>query len=192
MRRPILLGSISLLFALPACRPPGDAALPGEEVGTYSVQASLTTNECGEGHPAPEALAFLVDLRHLGGTSRGYWQLPDGPQIDGTLEREASFRFQTTTQAVAIESNPALEIPGCAIERSEIVEGLLEEATLEGADAGVVADPEAYLAGTTRVRVTALPGGDCTPLLSIFGGPFPELPCRIEYELAGQRVGAAP
>lgn len=188
MRRalyPILLA----LLGLPACKLPDTSAIPGDEIGTYAVEASLMTNECGEGHPAPATISFQVGLRHLEGTARGYWQLPDGPQIDGVVHREGTFRFETITEAVAIESNPALEIPGCGVQRDEIVEGVLEQAEVEQADAGVTVDPEGQLTGTTRVRVTAMPGGDCTPLLSIYGGPFPELPCRIEYELTGTRVG---
>lgn len=188
MRRTVYAVLVALLGLLPACRLPDTSELPGEEVGTYSVEASLTTNECGAGHDAPPTISFLVDLRHLEGTARGYWQLPDGPQIDGVMHREGAFRFETAIQATAIDPNPALDVPGCAVERREIVEGVLEPAQVEGDDAGVASVPEGQLTGMTRVRVTALPGGDCTALLSVYGGPFPELPCRLEYELAGSRV----
>ncbi|MCB9591847.1 MAG: hypothetical protein H6719_03850 [Sandaracinaceae bacterium] len=179
------------LLALPACAPKGSSTLTGEEeVGRFQVQASLRDTECGAGHEAPAELAFVVDLFHLEGTSRGYWQLPDGPQIDGLLERSGGFRFATTTQAVAYPEDLANDVLGCSLDRTEIVEGVLEDGPApEAPDGGVgEGEPEMGFSGTTRVRVSASPGGDCRALLSVYGGPFPDLPCVIEYDLDATRV----
>ena len=73
-----------VLLALPACVG-STPELAGEPVGQYMVQALLLSNECGEGHPAPASLAFYVELRHLPGSTSGYWKLPDGPLVNGTL-----------------------------------------------------------------------------------------------------------
>lgn len=182
---------IAALLILPACRESGATPLPGDEIGRYGVEASLTDTECGEGHPAPASLSFYVDLFHLEGSSRGYWKLPDGPQIEGVLDRSAGFRFSTTTQAVAWDPDPAAELLGCALDRTEIVEGVLADGPGTEVDGGMEAgEPEARFTGTTRVRLSATPGGDCRALLSVYGGPFPDLPCVIEYALTGERVGA--
>ncbi len=198
-----------------------------EEVGRYQVQASLVANACGEGHPAPPMLNFVVDLGHLPGSTRGYWKLPDGPQVDGTLERGAEFRFEQANQIVVIPRDTTMNVPGCVIERRELVTGRLRALVVEGPDGGVndagppdagtdagaadasapdadapdpsAPDPsapdaglsedlESAFSGTTTVTVSAVPGGNCTALLAVYGGPFPTVPCDIEYALSGVRV----
>ena len=188
MRRHLFAGLL-LLGLSTACLTPEEGATPsGDTIGRYQVQASLTNNECGEGHPAPTALDFVVDLGHLPGSTRGYWKLPDGPEIEGQMERGEGFRFVSATDAVAIEPDPNTGAPGCSITRTEIVEGALEAAEEVAPDAGPGAQDEEHLVGTTTVRITAVPGGDCTALLAVYGGPFPTVPCELEYDLDGQRM----
>ncbi|MBX3272626.1 MAG: hypothetical protein KF729_20365 [Sandaracinaceae bacterium] len=191
MRRAIFVTCLLTLLLLPACRRPGASPERVEDdVGRYQVQGTLSTAECGEGYPAPETMSFVVDLMHLPGSSRGYWQIPDGPVVEGILDRAGGFRFQSATQAVAIEPDPGWEVPGCTLELLEVVDGTLEAGASTEADAGVAPVPEARIAGSTRMRIAPVPGGDCRPLVSLYGGPFPELPCRIEYRLAGERIGS--
>lgn len=188
MRRHLSAGLLLLALSTACLTPEEGASTEGDEVGTYQVQASLTDNQCGEGHPAPAALDFVVDLAHLPGSTRGYWKLPDGPQLEGELERGAGFRFVSSSDAVAIEPDPNTGAPGCSVTRTEIVEGTLEAGEDAAPDAGPDAPGEERLVGTTTVRITAVPGGDCTALLSVYGGPFPTLPCDLEYDLAGERM----
>ena len=177
-----------VLLALPACGG-GPNELAGEPVGQYMVQALLTSNECGTGHPAPPSLAFYVELRHLPGSTSGYWKLPDGPLVDGWLERNADFRFASAEELVALAPDPDFGYPGCNIERREVVAGTLLAGS-DGAaeDGGVAAEAESSFSGGTTVTISPLPGGDCTPLLSVYGGVFPTLPCSIEYDLQGERL----
>lgn len=177
-----------VLLALPACLGGGTPELSGEPVGQYMVQALLTSNECGAGHPAPPSLGFYVELRHLVGSASGYWKLPDGPLVDGSLVRDRDFRFASAEEVVGLPPDLDYEYPGCNLERREIVAGLFDGSEGNEGDGGVIAEEESSFSGTTTVTVSALPGGDCTPLLAVYGGAFSTLPCSIEYELEGARL----
>jgi hypothetical protein len=191
---PLAAAALALLLVGHAsCRRPNASSPSAESLGQYQVQGTLEDNACGEGHTAPPSFAFYVELSRGAGSSHGYWKLPDGPMVDGTLDREGAFRFEERVQATAIESEPDLGIPGCALERAEVVSGQIiaptpsEEDAELSPDGGAPAERE-RLRGTTTVTVSPVAGGDCSALLSVFGGPFPALPCQLRYRLDGERL----
>jgi hypothetical protein len=189
----VLFACLALFYA--ACRP---TKLPGESLGQYRITGTLVENTCGAGHPAPPSLFFHVELRANREGSLGYWKLPEGPAVAGSMSAAGAFRFEQRTQVVAIAEDPSNWVPGCSVERLEVVAGQLAATTLDGGTAADAAAPDAAradagpsaasLRGTTTVTVTPVAGGDCTPLLLPNGGAFPALPCQLRWELTGERL----
>lgn len=179
----------ALVTLVVGCRP---VKLAGDPVGQYRVTGTLKSSTCGAGHPAPTTLTFYVELRAEPDSTRGYWKLPNGPLVAGDLD-DGEFRFEERTHVVAVPADPANNVAGCTLERVEVVDGELEGETL-ATDAGVTdradsgATDEEGFSGRTVIGITPVPGGNCTPLLSVYGGPFPVLPCEVRYELEAKRV----
>lgn len=173
-------------LAIAGCRP---TQLAGRSVGQYAVNGALAETTCGEGHPAPPSMAFYVELREEPGSSTGYWKLPDGPLVGGSLDTDGAFRFEQRLQVVGVPEDPQNGVAGCVVERVEIVEGRLGAEAPDGgqADGGASGDPHASLVGETRITVSAL-SGDCSPLLVPLGGAFPTLPCSLRYTLDGREL----
>ncbi len=182
-----------------ACRP---TQLPGESQGQYRVTGTLVENTCGDGHPAPPNFTFYVELRAERGT-RGYWKLPAGPAVDGTMSHGGAFRFEQRTQHLGVAEDLPNGVVGCSVERLEVVAGELSRggpsdggvpdggmadagASNDGGDEGEMTAPA--LRATTTVTVTPVVGGDCSPLLLPNGGAFPALPCELRWDLAGERL----
>jgi hypothetical protein len=175
--------TLSCVAALSGCKEP---ELAGDPIGTFEVRGSLLETSCAEGHPAPPLLTFRVELRAEPGYSYGYWKLPDGPLIGGVLDREGMFRFEHRARVPAVPADAETGVLGCVLERRETVAGQLEDEA--AIDDGGVGQEAASFTGTTTIAVSPIAGGDCTPLLLPFGGAFPELPCQLRYDLAGQRI----
>jgi hypothetical protein len=189
------------LLALGGCRRPTD--LPGEALGQYEVRGALEENTCGDGYAAPSQLWFHVEIRDAPGSELGWWKLPDAPLASGTVSADRAFRFEHDARVVATPAQPELGRPGCELDRVETVEGTLSGAV--GSDAGTAdggvrdgsvddAGPApaapgiARLEGTTTIRVSAAPGGDCSALIGTGAGQFPALPCEIRFRLTGERL----
>lgn len=185
----LCLALLPLLIVVPSCADPGGTSgLPGESIGQYSVTATLSETSCGAGHPAPAEFSFFVEVRHIADSSVGFWKLPDGPAMEGMVQPESGFTFESSDQFVGVPADPEMGVVGCMVERAERVEGeLLNADTL--ADAGPPQDGElGGFVGTTTVEVNVIPGSDCTPLLLPYGGAFPALPCSLVYELAAEEL----
>jgi hypothetical protein len=174
---PLLRLALLSCLALSGCRP---ARLPGESLGEFVIAGALSSSTCASGYPAPPTLAFRVELRREPGSSYGYWKLPDTALVSGTLGADGAFRFEQRTLYPVLAPDPETDNPGCALERTEVVQG---EVSSDASDAAI----DAPLLGTTNITLSPQAGTFCAPLLAVYGGPFPELPCAIEYELEGQR-----
>lgn len=196
-----LASALVCALAIAGCRP---TQLSGRSVGQYAVSGALAETTCGEGHPAPPAFSFYVELREEPGSSVGYWKLADGPLVGGSLDREGAFRFEQRLQVVGVPEDAELGVVGCVVERLEIVEGRLEGEVLDAGqadagradagqadagqtDAGASDATHARLRGETRISVSAV-SGDCSPLLLPLGGAFPTLPCALRYTLDGEQL----
>lgn len=180
---PRLLTLALTLAAIAGCRP---IQLAGDSVGHYRVEATLEESTCGEGHAAPATLAFDVELRREAGSTQGYWKLAEGQLMSGELDGDA-FRFEHRAQVVGIPEDAVNGVPGCMLERVEIVTGTLGPMAEDGgtADAGVGGDG---FTGRTTVGITPVIGGNCAPLLLAYGGAFPVLPCQLRYSLEADAV----
>jgi hypothetical protein len=178
---------MTIAIAASGCRKPTDLA--GESIGQYRVVGALAENECAGGHPAPPDLTFYVELRSEPGSARGYWKLPDGPLVAGALDPDGAFRFAQSANVTAVPADPARGVTGCVLERAEVVSGALEmSASDASAIDGGVADDVERIDGTTAITIAPVAGSDCSPILTAWGGAFPALPCRILYDLDGERL----
>lgn len=163
--------SLALALLIGGCRP---TQLAGESLGEFFVQGTLEENTCGAGYPVRSSYTFIVDVR-VEGSGLGYWKLSDRPVVEGAVHDDGTFRFGAATQVVAFEPDPTTGTAGCALDQSDVVAG------------AIASDPDAGSALTARqtVDVRPAPGTMCAPLLTLWGGTFDALPCRIEIALEG-------
>ena len=144
-------------------------------LGRYEVTAELDTQTCGSGTlQFPETLTFVIDLDEDG--DELVWG--DGAlSLSGKLGKDG-MRFSVRSTAVVDARGDSTNetLPPCLIERTDQVEGALDDAdSPTGFEAKLEID---YAPGA---------GSDCGDLL--FG---PErlvqaLPCQARYELVGSR-----
>ncbi len=152
----------------------GDAKIPGEELGTYRVVATLGSSSCGpDALGAPDVWEF--DVRLSRDDPDLYWLNGEEP-VYGTLAADGlSFSFDTETRITLQE--PRNGRGGCVIVRSDRASGRLEGSAL---------DVPAF-AGELRYGYSARAGSDCTEWLGLEGG-FATLPCSIDYDIPAVRT----
>ena len=195
-----LLVILALPFSL-ACRAPATSPAQRGTETAFAVRGSLEDTSCGAGLDLVDPLDFQVTLREQAGTI--YWQMPGQAPVPGDVDADGEFVFSVRSEAIAWEPDPDQGLIGCALYRTETIEGTLTHGALgdggtdgdagvapnddAGADAGDAgpARPTAFEA-TSRIDVSVIPGTDCALLLTAMGGSFPMLPCGAEYRLDGQ------
>jgi hypothetical protein len=178
------------LLAATACRAP---KLAGESVGTFVVTGTLNENTCAAGYPAPETFSFRVDIRReRNSSSVGYWKLPQGPLMAGTVDDAGAFRFTQIDEVVAVPADPSTGQVGCTLLRTEVVTGAIPPSAnasdlgdADRTDGG--GEAASALSGTTAIEVEAVAGSDCSALLLPSGGAFPVLPCELSWSFSGTR-----
>lgn len=187
------LGVVALL----ACQP---GTPPGSQVGTYQVRGTLQQNSCGpEALPVADPLDFTVEVRRQG--ANGLWILGGSARVaTGTLDEVGNFSFLQRSEYQAIPPHkehgqlpepwydwdpepPATSDPGCVLVTEEQVVGRLDMAS-SAADSGTPIPLSAH----NVIRIRALAGSNCLPVLAVAGGPFQELPCEASYALSGEHL----
>lgn len=175
---------------------------PGEAVGTYDVTGTLLENSCGEqALPAVDPMVFQVELRADG--EIGYW-LVAPPARSGRLTEAGEFSFDlersylvegAAPPEVGIVIDPEVAIdperidreqmPGaCMLFVHESIDGsILLDAAADGDDSTA-----SDLSGENEIAVRASAEPACAALLVDAGGPWHALPCRVRYDLAGDRT----
>lgn len=151
---------VPLLF-LSAC-----GELPGKEVGTYDVLATMDESTCGPNVGAEER-SFDVQIRRDGG--RGWWIGPSETPIEGRIDDEGNFSFRTNEQVLVREGNDAVGLAPCVMEQMDLAEGTAET----------------ELAGSEHLWVGVTSGADCRDQVGLMPGQFIELPCEMSFTLSG-------
>lgn len=195
----------SLLALAFGCVP---TEVPGETAGTFDIVGSLQENTCGAtALPAHDPLVFSAEVRSDG--TQGFWRRPEEASLPGSV-LDGEYRFTFRQQLPVLAPDPASGYVGCALIQEETIQAVIDDSLMlddagapidagqadadegdsGGADGGADAgsddtDPLAPFGGTDIVTLVPAPGSNCVPLLAIAGGPFLELPCRIEYTLRG-------
>jgi hypothetical protein len=165
--------ALALLLPILACSGNKDPKIPGDELGTYQVVATLDSSTCGPGAlGSTDVWQFDVKLSRDGDYL--YW-LNGAEAISGAVAADGvtfAFDTQVVVQAVA----PGKGQPGCAIARIDSGSGTLANDTL---------DVDSFN-GRLRYGFQATQGSDCQSVLGVEGG-FYSLPCEMSYLLAGKR-----
>ncbi|HMJ12595.1 MAG TPA: hypothetical protein VK524_14320 [Polyangiaceae bacterium] len=151
----------------------GDAKIPGELLGDYSVKAELQNSTCGEGAlGSQEEWQFDVRLSRKG--SLLYW-LNGREAISGNIAADGvSFAIETNVKVEAL--SPGRGRLGCTIWRSDRTSGKLM---------GQAEDVPGFT-GQLGFAYTPEGNSDCTELMGVAGG-FAGLPCEMTYAYSAVR-----
>jgi hypothetical protein len=166
------MGAVAALMG--ACSgPPGAGRSLGDDLGTFGVAATETENTCGPGAlGSSERFDFEVDLARA--HSELFWNGAVGGRIDSSL----AFELRA---AVRIELRPAtFADPGCVIDRTDAIVGVLEERSSEGVTG---------FAGVMSYAFDSESADGCNEGVAEESG-LPVLPCRLGYMLAARRLRA--
>lgn len=152
----------------------GDAKIPGDQLGTYRVVASLASSSCGPGAlGAPELWEF--DVRLSRDDPDLYWLNGEEP-VYGTVAADGrTFSFDSATRVTL--APPRNGRGGCIVARRDSATGRL---------AGAALDVPSF-DGALRYGYSATGESDCAEWLGLEGG-FAVLPCEIAYDMVATRT----
>jgi hypothetical protein len=152
---------------------PGEGRSLGTDLGTFSVAADETANECGPG-ALGSSPQWAFDVELLRADTELFW---DG-RVGGDLHADLSFEVAAS---VSIDVRPERAgAAGCAIARDDHIRGVF----LPDAAGELTA-----FTGEMRFDFAAAPGSACSPEDGIVAG-LPRLPCHMSYALDGNRTRA--
>jgi len=151
-----------------------DAKVPGDELGSYRVVATLESSSCGPGALGSKDLwEFDVKLSRDGNDL--YW-LNGKEVIPGTIASDdISFAFDSGVVVPVIP--PGKGELGCSIKRTDTASGRLSSSSTD----------VTTFKGTMRYGFQPLQGGDCQGLIGVEGG-FYALPCEMNYGMNATRT----
>lgn len=161
------------LPALAAALAAGGCAdvLPGDPVGTFTVEGRLVEDGCDGAVPALESADYGVELRR--DESTAWWRADGKPLLAGRYLGEGRFRF--TFRSTFPVEDPAGGGAACRVAQEELV-----DARTPPEDPDVDAD----LVGAQEITYRPV-SGDCAFLLD---QGFDALPCTLRWDLLGWRA----
>lgn len=165
------------LFTLPGLAACTNGHEPGEELGTFSVVAELSSSTCGEGAlGATDPWKFEIKLARF---ERELFWRNGREDITGTLEADGvTFRFDTRVEAEAVPAQRGAK--ACVLSRKDRAKG-----RLSSPDRDVLS-----FEGSLEFEFSAVEGSDCSSIIGVPGG-FEKLPCKMSYDpLEGTRTKA--
>jgi hypothetical protein len=167
---PSALGCAALLAWCGSC---ADTALPGTQLGTYTVTGTLGTNTCGAGLGAPSPWKFDIQMSEQKNTL--YLSTLDGnPPLSSTLVGQSATLTASVTGNVDGSADAG---PGpCSMTRNETVRVNLASSS-----------PPSSFTGTLEYDFGVVAGSDCSDQLSANGGGYDALPCSMTYSISGAR-----
>ena len=178
----------TLLLALPALLPlltgcdnlfgDKDAHQPGEQLGTFHVTGTRTSNTCGEGAlGSTPTWEFDVDLAREDGVF--YWD--NGAQIVvGTLAEDGVTFSIEAAVVIDMRGEENLAYPPCSIERRDVAAGAL------ASEGEAVEEFE----GSLSYRYAPTLDSECVDLIEGEVPIFAALPCSMTYEMQATRIAA--
>jgi hypothetical protein len=166
--------ALSAVLLSAACSgPPGAGRRLGDDLGTFSVEASEVDGGCGVG-ALGSAPRFQFDVELSRADSELFWDARVGGTIDENLEFDLA-----TSSSVALRPARGAD-PGCSVLREDFISGVLE--------ADAVGTVIAFT-GSMRFTFKGAPGSACT-LDDTAAADLERLPCSLSYELEGTRTRA--
>jgi hypothetical protein len=150
----------------------GDGRAIGDDIGRFSIDATLETSTCGDGAiGGPSSITFDVFLSES--PPRVYWN-SGADSVEGDLARDGvHFDFHSEKVVTLPGSESAADT--CTIVRSDASSGALD-------------DPNAArrLTGSLEYRFAIQGRSDCTAALAENG--VNALPCSMRYRMEGHWV----
>jgi hypothetical protein len=161
-----------------------DPYRPGESIGVFHVSGKLVASSCGA---TPDPWAFDVRLRHDATTL--YWVQGDAP-VSALLD--ATAKAVLTSSATLTARAATANAVGCTMARTDTVELVLAPvSTPVTVTASTEVTSATSFTGSLKYHFAASEGSLCDDQLADNGGQYAQLPCDVQYELAGARTGDA-
>ncbi|MFO0660807.1 MAG: hypothetical protein U0165_13385 [Polyangiaceae bacterium] len=172
-RMTITLGLMSMIGSLGAAEGCGTkSSMPGTALGTFSIEATLSSDTCGDGLGAPSPWSFDVELSKDDDTL--YWK-QDGAMVSGSISSEVA----TISGSQTSEDTTDAGVVTCAMTRADTIKVNL------GAETDVTS-----ISGTVTFVFSVVSGTSCSSELAANGGSYDTLPCTISYSYEGTRTKA--
>ena len=152
-----------------------DTSVPGNYIGTFEVNATLTDSTCGQGTlAAPGSTDFEVQFSK--DKDCFYWTTGTD-SVCGTLSSNDT-TFAITTESATTVSEPTANHPGCVIWRQDVANGTWQANT----------DGDAFRAFSGSMSFAYAPGvgSQCSDILASIGVAV--LPCVSRYAISGTRI----
>ena len=166
---------VMMILVVGGCWDKGEAET-GELVGEFEVGGALVEQSCGDAMDASDRIeidfALSVDED---ATGRAYMDA-SGSAFVGTVDDD-EYEFQVSESWTVIQSSTGYE--GCYVTQHDVFYVLVE--TPDDATARTIS-------GYQMTEIEPIAGSDCSPALSVSGGAFLALPCRVEYVLSGDEL----
>lgn len=166
----VLLAASTAIATIVACSGK-DRYRPGDALGTFRVDGTLTANNCSAAGEVPNPWSFQVDLGRDPGVL--YW-IQGGAPVSGLIDQNghATMSVVGTTEVRAATPKAA----GCTIARTDAFDG-------------TIAPTGAVTSFTGKLSYSyAVVDGDCQDQIAENGGGFVALPCTIAYDVTGTQV----
>lgn len=169
---------VLFVFAASGCVAPGEQVeddqnphQPGDALGTFAITGKLGDDSCGaDSLNAPSTWSFEVKLSREGSTL--YW-LNGREAIVGDIDKSGSFAFETHLDVPLAAQRGAAK--GCTVVRRDAARG-----TLSGSSSS--------LSGQLSYAYDETGNSDCAALVTGTSGAPLLLPCRMTYDLRGERI----
>jgi hypothetical protein len=161
-----------------------DPYAPGTALGTFRVDAALTSSTCGD---APNPWSFEVRLAHEGPTV--FW-IQGGAPIEGKLdEATKSVKLASRSEQTVRAADAKAKLEACVLAREDALDVQLADAA--GATLGDASAATAFK-GTLTYRFAPLQGADCSDQVAEAGGGYAALPCAVTYAVTAVRTKSPP
>jgi hypothetical protein len=170
LRAPV---SFACVLASALCASCSNTALPGTQLGTYAVTATLGTNSCGAGLAPPSPWTFDVQMSEQGSTL--YYGTLDGtPPLSSTLSSNAA--TLSATESTTVDTAPDGGPGPCAMTRTDTLQVQLASG-----------NPPPSMTGSIEYAFDVVNGADCSDQLAVNGGMYDALPCTVTYSMTASR-----
>ncbi len=166
----------ALFFTLVGCEfeEGVDAHIPGDDLGTFHVAATMDVTTCGPGAlGSPDSWEFDIRLSQSG--TELFW-LNGDEAIPGRVDTD-SFQFDSAVEVPLAEPEPGA--PGCVIVRGDLASGRF----------GFEEDEVTSFDGSLVYSYAPTAESDCDVFVGVEGG-FGTLPCSIAYRIDATRTVA--
>lgn len=170
----------SAVFGAASC---DQSALPGNQLGTYSVVGSMTSNSCGTGVMAPATLSFDAMMSESEAGTTLYWSSAYGTSaspttMSGTLVNSSA----SLASSVMANVDGTNGVPGpCTLDEGVTLDITLGSGSPPSTFTGTISFSDAVDPGS----VTAENPTPCNDQLLTNGGMLNMLPCSYAYTLSG-------